>query len=158
VAFHRSIAAAVRAASGSAEDALGTIRITAPELFGVEVLPPILTDFRNQHPGIVIELAPTKRSEVCCAGRQTLRCAWFARRRRRRVGEVHFALCAHSAYLDRHGVPESIDALSRHSLIGYNKGMVFIRALRDAASAVAVGAPARPGEDACVSVRIQMKP
>src|SRR6185295_15621629 len=50
----------------------------------------------------------------------------------RRVGEVRFALYAHRAYLDRHGLPETVDALAEHSLISFDKGMVLIRALRDA--------------------------
>src|SRR6476646_935187 len=62
-AMEAAAGAFVRAASGGTEEVLGTIRITASEFFGIEVLPPILTEFRNEHPGIVIELVATNRTE-----------------------------------------------------------------------------------------------
>src|SRR4051794_16160700 len=40
--------AAVRDASGAADSLMGSIRITASEIIGAEVLPPILTDFREK--------------------------------------------------------------------------------------------------------------
>ncbi len=48
--------AVVRTASGEAGEAKGAVRITASEVIGGEVLPPILTDLHEAHPGIVIEL------------------------------------------------------------------------------------------------------
>src|SRR5690348_9663879 len=51
--------ALLRAASGSAADAKGVVRVTAPEIIGVEILPPVLTAFRRQYPRITIELAAT---------------------------------------------------------------------------------------------------
>jgi len=65
--------ALVRAASGSAESVQGTVRITAPELFGVEVLPAILAEFHNRHPGIVIELASAKPSPASKSLRNSVR-------------------------------------------------------------------------------------
>src|SRR5262249_36712090 len=130
--------ALVRAASGAPEDAQGTVRITAPEFFGVEVLPPILAKFRDQHPGIVVEVVATNRTEDLL--RQEADIAWRMVRPdqaaliAQRVGQVHFALYAHRAYLDRHGMPETLAALHEHSLIGFDKGMVFIRALRNRAT------------------------
>ena len=133
--------ALIRAASGSAESVRGTVRITAPELFGVEVLPPILTEFRNRHPGIVIELAPTNRTEDLLRREADIAVRMVRPTQTvlvaRRVGEVRFALYAHRAYIDRHGLPETIEALAGHSLIGFDKGMVLIRALRDAATPLA---------------------
>src|ERR1700691_287175 len=53
-----SAAAALRrAASGEAEAERGTVRLTASELMGAEILPPMLARFHEAHPGIAIELA-----------------------------------------------------------------------------------------------------
>ena len=42
--------ALVRAASGAGDTARGVVRLTASEIIGAEVLPPILADFRPLHP------------------------------------------------------------------------------------------------------------
>src|SRR5262249_34673307 len=49
-AMAASAEALQRAASGEADTARGTVRVTASEIVGVEILPPILTAFREQHP------------------------------------------------------------------------------------------------------------
>ena len=49
-------AALRRTASGGAKADRGTVRITASEMVGCEVLPPMLASFRDSHPGITLEL------------------------------------------------------------------------------------------------------
>ncbi|HWZ07946.1 MAG TPA: LysR family transcriptional regulator, partial [Bradyrhizobium sp.] len=56
-------AALRRTASGGAAADRGTVRITASEMIGCEVLPPIISRFRDSHPGITIELALNNRNE-----------------------------------------------------------------------------------------------
>ena len=48
--------ALLRTASGQREGVRGTVRITASEVVGVEVLPPVLAVLRQDHPELVIEL------------------------------------------------------------------------------------------------------
>jgi DNA-binding transcriptional LysR family regulator len=55
--------ALVRAASGEAGAARGTVRITASEIIGAEVLPKILASFRERHPAVTIELVLSNRPE-----------------------------------------------------------------------------------------------
>ncbi len=62
----------------------GAVRITASEIIGTEVLPPILTDFRARHAGrdrgaIALRI----RVRICCGGTRTSPCAWCVPRRRR---------------------------------------------------------------------------
>jgi len=52
-----------RAASGELENDRGTVRITASEMIGSEVLPPALVAFREAHPRIIVELMLSNRSE-----------------------------------------------------------------------------------------------
>ena len=117
-------AAAVRDASGAADSLTGSIRITAPEVVGAEVLPPMLTRFREKHPGAVIELMMSNvvddlsRREADIAVRMAppSQSALVARK----VGEVAFGFYASTVYLDRHGTPESLDDLQNHPVIGFD--------------------------------------
>ncbi|MEX0839997.1 MAG: LysR family transcriptional regulator, partial [Parvibaculum sp.] len=52
-----------RAASGEAEDDSGTVRITASEIIGTQVLPAMLTRFREKHPRIAVELVLSNRTD-----------------------------------------------------------------------------------------------
>ena len=130
--------AMVRAASGGGRDTRGTVRITAPELVGTEVLPAVLADFRRRFPGVVIELALTNRTEdllrreadIAVRMVPSTQAALVARQ----VGEVRFALFAHRSYLERHGIPKTREALAGHALIGFDKGFRFISALRNSQS------------------------
>ena len=62
-AMAASAAALARTASGEAAADRGVVRVTASEIIGCEVLPPILAAFRAEHPGIAVELALTNRNE-----------------------------------------------------------------------------------------------
>src|SRR5271154_1576542 len=55
--------ALLRTASGEAAGERGAGRITASEIVGAEVLPPILADFHEAHPGVAVELALNNRLE-----------------------------------------------------------------------------------------------
>jgi DNA-binding transcriptional LysR family regulator len=47
----------------------------------------------------------------------------------RRIGTVDMGLFASSAYLERHGTPDSPDALAGHALIGYDRIPPYARAV-----------------------------
>jgi DNA-binding transcriptional LysR family regulator len=116
--------AAVRDASGAADSLVGSIRITASEVVGAEVLPPMLTAFREQHPGVIIELMLSNvaddlsRREADIAVRMTppSQNALVARK----VGEVTLGFYATADYLARHGTPISFEELETHTLIGFD--------------------------------------
>src|SRR5260221_4046412 len=56
-ALASTAAAMLRAASGQGGAIRGTVRVSASEIVGAEILPPILTSLREQHPELEIELA-----------------------------------------------------------------------------------------------------
>ena len=62
-AMATAAAAFTRAASADAGAAGGTVRITASDVIGAEVLPAILADLRRAHPGLVLELHLSNRNE-----------------------------------------------------------------------------------------------
>jgi len=127
--------ALLRAASGSASEARGVVRITAPEIIGAEILPAILTGFRAKYPAVTIELALTNVTENLLAREADIavrlvrpdQAALVAKK----VGQVRFCCYAHRDYLKRHGTPKSFADLASHTLIGFDKGGTAIKALRD---------------------------
>ena len=116
--------AAVRDASGAADSLTGSIRITASEMVGAEVLPPILTEFREAHRGIVIELMMSNivddlsRREADIAVRMAppTQNALVAKK----VGEVELGFYATEAYIARHGAPIGMEEMKAHTIIGFD--------------------------------------
>jgi DNA-binding transcriptional LysR family regulator len=118
-------AALVRTAAAEAAPDRGVVRITASEVMGCEVLPPLLAGFGAANPGITIELALNNRNEDL-----SRRDADIAVRMIRptqnalvaqRIGETKIGLYAHRTYLDAFGTPANVDDLRAHRLIGYDQ-------------------------------------
>lgn len=127
-------AALRRQASAGRGEVSGTVRVSASEVIGAEVLPPILAQFRERHPGIVIELvlsnqaADLLRRDADIAVRMVrpTQDALVARH----VGQVALGMFAHRRYLDVHGHPPSLTELEGHALIGFDTEVPYIRRLR----------------------------
>jgi len=126
-------AALQRTASGGAQgEVSGTVRVTASEVIGVEVLPAVFAAIREQHPGLVLELALSNqlqdllRREADIAVRMTP--PEQGQLVARRIGSVELGLYALPAYLDRHGRPQTLADLGRHTLVGFDTVTPFIRA------------------------------
>lgn len=135
-AMNASAAALKRAAESQGEGVKGTVRVTASEVVGVELLPPLIAQLQREHPLLKVELMITNkvqdllRREADIAVRMTqpkqdLLVA-------RRVGQVELGLHAHKAYLRGRGVPASLAELADHALIGFDEETPFIRSARKA--------------------------
>ena len=102
----------MRTASGRPGEARGAVRVSASEVVGVERLPPILTQLRRRHPGLVVELVLSNavddllRREADIALRMVAptQAALVARR----LPSVELGLHAHQDYLARRGVPRTL--------------------------------------------------
>ncbi|HEX2592325.1 MAG TPA: LysR family transcriptional regulator [Rhizomicrobium sp.] len=125
--------ALLRAASGEGAAPRGVVRVTASEVVGVEVLPPILTAFREQHPQIVIELAVSNRNQdllrrdadIAVRMARPTQGALIAKR----IGKIDIGLYAHKRYLKRHGTPKTPEDLLRHAVIGFDRDISSLRSL-----------------------------
>ncbi|HEX4113527.1 MAG TPA: LysR family transcriptional regulator [Stellaceae bacterium] len=119
-----AMAALKRAASGEASAPRGTVRLTASELMGAAVLPPMLTRFHAAHPGIAIELVLSNRIEDLLRHEADIAVRMVrpdqAALVARHIGPVPIALYAHRDYIARHGLPRSLEALTGHTLIGFD--------------------------------------
>jgi DNA-binding transcriptional LysR family regulator len=123
-AMAAAAAALARAASAEVGSERGTVRVTASDIMGCEVLPPILATFRERFPPIAIELALTNRNEDLLRGDADI-AVRMARPTQealiaRRIGTTAIGLFAHQRYLARAGAPQNVAQLAGHSLIGFD--------------------------------------
>jgi len=126
-------AALRRTASGGAKADRGTVRITASEMIGCEVLPPILSSFRDSHGGITIELAVNNRNEDLLRRDADIAIRMVRPKQKsllaRRIGKSPIGFYAHRSYLEKYGLPKQIAELSKHCLIGFDRDSFPLRSL-----------------------------
>lgn len=126
-----SAAALARAASGDGDSPEGTVRISASEVIGLEVLPPILAELQERYPRLTIELSVSdavedllkQQADIAVRMVQPSQGALVSRK----IGGIPIGLFAHRRYLDRHGTPKTIEDLSSHRLIGFDRQLAYVR-------------------------------
>lgn len=127
-------ASLARAASAEAGAASGVVRITASEVVGLEVLPTILADLRETHPGLVFELALTNRSEDLLRREADIAVRMVRPTQEalvaKRVGNISLGMFAHKRVLDAWGRPTTLDEARRMPLIGYESETISVRAVK----------------------------
>jgi len=135
----QSTAAALeRAAASQGTGVRGTVRVTASDVIGVEVLPSIIASLRDEHPELVLEIVLTDRVQDLLRREADIAVRMTRPRQdllvARRVGQVELGLHAHQRYLARHGTPKTLAELSNHALIGFDQTTAFIRSAGKALS------------------------
>ncbi|ANF87705.1 LysR family transcriptional regulator [Pseudomonas sp. M5A4_2d] len=131
--MERTAAALERAASAQGDEVRGVVRISASEVVGVEVLPPIITQLRRQHPHLRVELILSNRlidllqleADIAVRMVRPSQEQLLARR----VGLIEVGLHARDDYLQQHGIPLQMQDLVGHSVIGFDQESAFIRSL-----------------------------
>jgi DNA-binding transcriptional LysR family regulator len=123
--------AAQRSASGEVDEERGTVRITASEVIGGEVLPPLLARFHALHPRISVELALSNRNEDLLRGDADIAVRMVRPTQgaliAKRIGRIDVGLYAHRRYLKTHKMPGRLQDLRQHSLIGYDRDPAYAR-------------------------------
>lgn len=125
---------AAAAGSDAQDSAGGTVRLSAADGFGSEIIAPSLPALRASRPGLKVELAaysgilsPTRR-EVDMA--ITLSAPSATRLVVEPLTDYQLGLYASEAYLARAGRPRDAAALSRFDLIGYVDDLIYAPELR----------------------------
>jgi DNA-binding transcriptional LysR family regulator len=123
-----------RATVGDASVSIsGTVRIGAPDGFGVAFLAPRLGELTRRHADLTIELVPVPRS-FSLSRREadvaiTVERPDHGRLVAARLVDYALGLYASKTYLDTRGAPETDAGLSGHSLIGYVEDLVAAQSL-----------------------------
>ncbi|MBA4011337.1 MAG: LysR family transcriptional regulator [Phenylobacterium sp.] len=133
--MHAAAAAALRDASGSADQLKGAIRITASQIMGAEVLPSILGAFRREHPEIDIELVLSNRAEdlsrrdadIAVRMVRPTQGALVARK----VGNIGVGFYASPEYIECFGAPQTLEELTEHTVVGFDRETPALQALAD---------------------------
>ena len=117
--------AMVRTASAKAGEIAGAVRITASEIVGAEVLPPMLSSFADKYPGIAFELHLSNRTEdmlrrdadIAVRMVRPVQSGLVARR----LGHTVVGFYGHRNYLAANFTPKTLPDLSRLRLIGFDR-------------------------------------
>jgi len=113
-----------RGLSQGAASADGTIRVNASVPIGTMALEPLLPAFWAEHPRIVVDLSLSDeivdlyldRTDVAFRVGPLPDSSMMARR----IGVAWRKIVAAPAYLERHGVPRTVDDLAAHNCLGFN--------------------------------------
>ncbi|MEP3655996.1 MAG: LysR family transcriptional regulator [Litorimonas sp.] len=103
----------------------GLIRITAPMLYGVMILEPLIVKFMNLYPDISFDLmwieAPidlvAEGVDVAFRLGKTNPSSLLTRK----IGSMSMVLCATPEYLDKHGAPQSLSDLKNHNCLIFSE-------------------------------------
>jgi len=128
-----AVEAAQRSASGEIEEERGTVRITASEVIGGEVLPSILADFHALNPRISVELALSNRTEDLLRGEADIAVRMLRPTQgtlvAKQIGRIDVGLYGHRSYLKGRAMPRQLEDLRQHALIGYDRDQAYARVL-----------------------------
>ncbi|MEI9964655.1 MAG: LysR family transcriptional regulator [Caulobacteraceae bacterium] len=124
-AMESAAAAIVRAASARPGEIAGVVRVTASEVVGAEVLPPILAGFCERHPKTDFELHLSNRTEdllrrdadIAVRMVRPTQAGLVARR----LGDTVLGLHAHRRYLEGSPPIGSLADLAGVRLIGFDR-------------------------------------
>ena len=113
-------------ALGEAGNARGRLRISLPGILGPILVDALTRDFMTRHPEIALEISITDRHvdlvregyDVALRAGEVAATDWIARP----LGTLPLVLVAAPAYLERAGVPASIDELREAAHIRYRLG------------------------------------
>lgn len=113
-----------RALVGGASTSIsGTVRIGAPDGFGVAFLAPRLGELTKLHPDLTVELVPVPRS-FSLSRREadiaiTVERPTEGRLVASRLVDYRLGLYASRGYIKENGMPQRLEDLSQHRLVGY---------------------------------------
>ncbi|OCW57295.1 LysR family transcriptional regulator [Hoeflea olei] len=126
-----SAAAMARAASGKSDSPEGVVRISASEVIGLEVLPPMLARLQERHPRLTVELSLSDAVEDLLSQQADIAVRMVEPTQgallSRRIGGLAIGMFAHRRYLERHGTPTTLEELETHRLIGFDKDLAYVR-------------------------------
>ncbi|MGI3900707.1 MAG: LysR family transcriptional regulator [Janthinobacterium lividum] len=109
--------------AGACEQPVGRIRLNTSASYATHILAPILPEFLDRHPGVTLDIVQTdfvidllaERTDVAVRAGPLRSSSLVARK----LGDTPMVIVGAPAYLDRFGVPETIETLERHNRLGF---------------------------------------
>ena len=127
-------AALLRTAANEAGETAGVVRVAASDVIGVEVLPPILSEFRQRYPATAIELTLSNQmadllrrdADIAVRMARPTQKALLAKR----AGRAALGFYAHRRIVESYGEPRNLEDLIRFPLIGFDRVLPFAGAVK----------------------------
>lgn len=116
-------AAAIDRSSATLENSLaGVVRLAATEGVGTTWLPDVLQMFRNSHPDVLVDLGIGFRNYNLAQREADIALRWMGPGEQnsligRKVATVTFGLFASQDYIERRGMPNSLQELQEHDAV-----------------------------------------
>ncbi|MEO7220921.1 MAG: LysR family transcriptional regulator [Devosia sp.] len=127
--------ASLAAAEATGADSVveGTVRVGAPDGFGVAFLASRIGELIERHPGLRVELVPVPRT-FSLSRREADIAVTLERPREgrlvaRKLTDYRLGLYASRSYLAKHGTPTELSDLAKHRLVGYVGDLLFAASL-----------------------------
>jgi len=110
------------------------VRVAASDIMGVEVLPQILAGFQDKYPDITIELVLSNKAEDLSRRDADIAVRMMRPTQgslvARKVGTTEIGFYATPGYIERRGMPASMDELEDgHTVIGFDRHRPQLEAL-----------------------------
>jgi len=116
---------ALQRLAGGSEHVRGSVRLTASEIVSVQILPPLLSEMRQTHPELSVELVVSNMQDDLVRRDADIAIRMVRPTQKRliaqKMGEVAIGLYAHVDYLREKPPPTDTDALFEHDLIGTDR-------------------------------------
>lgn len=124
-----------RTLTGRVVDVSGRVRLSCTAPVAMEVLPPILARLRTDHANLGIDVVVDSHASDLDRREADIAIRMFQPRRAslvaRRVGESFTALYASRSYVERFGLPRTLDELGEHRVIAPDRDKLFVKLAED---------------------------
>ncbi|WP_176594359.1 LysR family transcriptional regulator [Sphingobium sp. EM0848] len=132
--MNKASSAFVRAAATTPGEVTGLVRINVSELFGLEILPDLLSPLRDRYPSLSVEIQLSNGSADLFGGEADIAIRHFqptvGMLAARHLGHDPFGFYASTDYLQRHPPPKTMADLYHHRLIGPDRAEAALRLAR----------------------------
>ncbi len=117
-------------AAGQDDRLAGSVRITASNIVATFVLPDILTALRIAETDIGIELVSSDRSENLLRREADIAVRMYRPEQpdviAKKLGDLPIGMFAARSYIDRRGMPQTIEDILSHDVVGYDRSTLVI--------------------------------
>lgn len=108
----------------------GSVRITASQIVATYLLPDVLVALHQRYPEIEIELVASDDTNNLLRREADIALRMYRPTQNdviaKHLGNLELGAFASRSYVDRRGMPESLDDLLEHDLIGYDRSPLII--------------------------------